>query len=39
LIVSGLHPQNRRQFARQPSARISQTLRYSYPSNMIAAAT
>jgi hypothetical protein len=34
--LAGLHLQNPRHFPRQPSARISRTLRSSYLSNMIA---
>jgi hypothetical protein len=36
---AGLHPQSPRHFARQLSARVSQTLRSSYLSHMTAAAT
>jgi len=37
--IVGLHPQSPRHFARQPSTRVSQTLRPSYLSHMTAAAT
>jgi len=37
--ISGLHPQSPRHFAPQPSARVSQTLRPSYLSHVISAAT
>jgi hypothetical protein len=37
--MARLHPQSPRHFAWQPSARVSQTLRSSYPSHMTAAAT
>jgi hypothetical protein len=36
-LIPGLHPQSPRHFASQLSARFSQTLRSSNPSNMIAA--
>jgi hypothetical protein len=37
--MGGLLPQSPRHFARQPSARVSQTLRSSYPNHMTAVAT
>jgi hypothetical protein len=37
--IAGLHPQSPYQFTGQPSARVSQTLRPSYLSHVIAAAT
>jgi hypothetical protein len=38
-VIAGLHPQTPSHFAWQPSAWVSQTLRPSYLSHMIAAAT
>jgi hypothetical protein len=37
--IAELHPQSLRQFAYQPSVRVSQNLRPSHLSHMIAAAT
>jgi hypothetical protein len=37
--ITGLHPRSPRHLSSQPSARISQTLRPSYLTYMIAAAT
>jgi hypothetical protein len=37
--IAGLHPQSPSHFARQPSARVSQSLRPSYLSHVTAAAT
>jgi hypothetical protein len=37
--IEGLHPRSPRNFASQPSARVSHTLRSSYHSHMTAAAT
>ena len=38
-LIAELHPQSHRQFARPPPARVSPTLRPSYRSHVIAAAT
>jgi hypothetical protein len=39
LVIAGINPKSPRHFTWQPSARVSQALRVSYPSHMISAPT